>query len=287
MFDALRDDITSIYERDPAAKSKWEVFLCYPGLHAIMMHRLAHKLWKLNWKVTARFISQFARFATGIEIHPAAVIGNRVLIDHGMGVVIGETAEVGDDCTIYHGVTLGGTLLTEGAKRHPTIGRNCIIGAGAKILGSFTVGDNCRIGSNAVVIKPVPPDSTAVGNPARIINRAPEIPHTEDDIQKELRRKERIRASHDPKEHVKMAAYGVVENEVDPYAEKLAALEKKLLEQQHAIEKFEHKKHHHANSVSALEKDFANYIEKFTQMEKQLMNYKEKIDKLEKSKKGK
>ncbi|MFG6370945.1 MAG: serine O-acetyltransferase, partial [Turicimonas muris] len=171
MIKSIKEDINSIYERDPAARSRWEVLLCYSGLHAVIIHRLANKLWKADWKVTARWLSQVGRFLTGIEIHPAAEIGKRVLIDHGMGVVIGETAEVGDDCTIYHGVTLGGTSLSEGTKRHPTIGRNCIIGAGAKVLGAFTVGDNCRIGSNAVVIKPLPPDSTAVGNPARIVKR--------------------------------------------------------------------------------------------------------------------
>ena len=165
MINSIIEDINSIYERDPAARSRWEVLLCYSGLHAVIIHRLANKLWKADWKVTARWLSQVGRFLTGIEIHPAAEIGKRVLIDHGMGVVIGETGEVGADCTIYHGVTLGGTSLSEGTKRHPTIGRNCIIGAGAKVLGAFTVGANCRIGSNAVFIKPVTPDSTAVCNP--------------------------------------------------------------------------------------------------------------------------
>ncbi len=240
MFNSIREDINSIYERDPAAKSKLEVFLCYPGLHAIMFHRVSHWLWNDNWKVTARWVSQLSRFLTGIEIHPAAVVGKRVLIDHGMGVVIGETAEVGDDCTIYHGVTLGGTSLSEGTKRHPTIGKNCIIGAGAKILGPFTIGDNCRIGSGAVVIKAIPPDSTAVGNPARIISRDSES--NSEDAQAEEKRKEKLEASHDPKQHVKMAAYGVVEGEEDPYAEKLAALEKALSEQQARLEELEKKK---------------------------------------------
>ena len=212
MIKSIKEDINSIYERDPAARSRWEVLLCYSGLHAVIIHRLANKLWKADWKVTARWLSQVGRFLTGIEIHPAAEIGKRVLIDHGMGVVIGETAEVGDDCTIYHGVTLGGTSLSEGTKRHPTIGRNCIIGAGAKVLGAFTVGDNCRIGSNAVVIKPLPPDSTAVGNPARIVKRKDKKVDAEEQRQE--------KAIQDPKLHVRMAAYGFVANEEDPYAEK-------------------------------------------------------------------
>jgi serine O-acetyltransferase len=156
MFTRLREDIASIRARDPAARSAWEVLTCYPGLHAIVLHRIAHACWLAGRRWLARWISQFARFLTGIEIHPGAQIGRRVFIDHGMGVVIGETAEVGDDCTIYQGVTLGGTMLTRGAKRHPTLGRGVIVGAGAKVLGSFTVGAEAKIGSNAVVVKPVP-----------------------------------------------------------------------------------------------------------------------------------
>jgi serine O-acetyltransferase len=169
MFERLREDIATIRQRDPAARSAWEVLTCYPGLHAIVMHRLAHACWRSHWRWTGRFVSQIARFLTGIEIHPGATIGRRVFIDHGMGVVIGETAEVGDDCTIYQGVTLGGTLLTRGAKRHPTLARGVIVGAGAKVLGGFTIGADAKIGSNAVVVKPVPPGGTAVGNPARIV----------------------------------------------------------------------------------------------------------------------
>lgn len=220
MFEALKEDIQSIYDRDPAARSRFEVFLCYPGLHAIMSHRVTHWLWRKNWKLTARWLSQISRFLTGIEIHPGAVIGHRVLIDHGMGVVIGETAEVGDDCTIYHGVTLGGTSLAHGVKRHPTLGKNCIVGAGAKILGSFTVGDNCRIGSNAVVVKPLPANSTAVGNPARIVDK-----------NKDKDKKEAAyvaKAVPDPKMQVRLAAYGIVEGEIDPYAKRLEMIEKML-----------------------------------------------------------
>jgi serine O-acetyltransferase len=169
MFNHLREDIRCILERDPAARSRLEIVTCYPGLHAIVLHRLSHKLWSANWFTLARFVSQIARLLTGIEIHPGAKMGRRVFIDHGYGVVIGETAVVGDDCTIYQGVTLGGTRLYKGEKRHPTLGQGVVVGAGAKILGGFTVGDNARIGSNAVVVKPVPAGATAVGNPARIM----------------------------------------------------------------------------------------------------------------------
>ncbi|KXU86373.1 serine acetyltransferase [Paraburkholderia monticola] len=169
MFTRLREDIATIRERDPAARSAWEVLTCYPGLHALVLHRLAHACWRAKRRWLARFVSQMARFMTGIEIHPGATLGRRVFIDHGMGVVIGETAQIGDDCTIYQGVTLGGTSLTRGAKRHPTLERGVIVGAGAKVLGGFTVGADAKIGSNAVVTKPVPARGTAVGNPARII----------------------------------------------------------------------------------------------------------------------
>ena len=170
MFQRLREDIACILERDPAARSSWEVLTCYPGLHALVLHRLAHGLWQHDWLWLGRFVSHVGRFVSGIEIHPGARIGRRVFIDHGMGVVIGETAEIGDDCTIYQGVTLGGTSLSKGAKRHPTLGRGVIVGANSQVLGGFTVGDNARVGSNAVVLKPVPAGATAVGNPARIID---------------------------------------------------------------------------------------------------------------------
>ena len=169
MFDRLKTDIDCILERDPAARSRWEVLTCYPGLHAVLLHRLAHGCWTRGYRWLGRFLSHLGRFLTGIEIHPGAKLGNRVFIDHGMGVVIGETAEIGDGCTIYHGVTLGGTSLYKGAKRHPTLGRDVVVGAGAKVLGGFTVGDGAKVGSNAVVTKPVPAGATAVGNPARII----------------------------------------------------------------------------------------------------------------------
>ena len=169
MFARLREDIACILERDPAARSVWEVLTCYPGLHALVLHRRANWFWRHQWRWLARFTSHVARFLTGIEIHPGATIGRRVFIDHGMGVVVGETAEIGDECTIYQGVTLGGTSLSKGAKRHPTLGKGVIVGANSQVLGGFTVGDGARIGSSAVVVKPVPPGATAVGNPARVI----------------------------------------------------------------------------------------------------------------------
>ncbi len=172
MFSRLREDISCIRERDPAARSMWEVITCYPGLHALIWHRLAHAAWLRGWRWTGRFASHIGRFLTGIEIHPGASIGRRVFIDHGMGVVIGETAEVGDDCTIYQGVTLGGTSLGKGTKRHPTLGKGVIVSAGAKVLGGFTVGDGARVGGNAVLLQPVPPGATAVGIPARILMKS-------------------------------------------------------------------------------------------------------------------
>ena len=169
MLARLRSDIQCILDRDPAARSTWEVITCYPGLHAIWLHRPAHWCWNNGLKWLGRFISNFARFFTGIEIHPGAKIGERVFFDHAMGVVVGETAEIGDGCTIYQGVTLGGTSLYKGTKRHPTLGKDVVVSAGAKVLGGFEVGDGAKIGSNAVVIKPVPAGATAVGIPARII----------------------------------------------------------------------------------------------------------------------
>jgi serine O-acetyltransferase len=169
MFNRLRADIRCILERDPAARNAWEVLTCYPGVHAVLLHRAAHACWKWGFKWPARFISNFGRWLTGIEIHPGAMVGDRVFFDHAMGVVVGETAEIGDGCTIYQGVTLGGTSLYKGVKRHPTLGKNVVVSAGAKVLGGFVVGDGAKIGSNAVVIKPVPAGATAVGIPARII----------------------------------------------------------------------------------------------------------------------
>ena len=168
MFARLREEISVVFERDPAARSTWEVVTCYPGFHAMLVHRLSHRLWASGLKWLARFVSQIGRWLTGIEIHPGARIGRRFFIDHGMGVVIGETSEIGDDCTLYHGVTLGGTSWNKG-KRHPTLRNGVIVGAGAKILGPIEIGDGAKIGSNAVVVKAVPAGATAIGIPARIV----------------------------------------------------------------------------------------------------------------------
>ena len=194
IFKGLLDDARSIRDRDPAARTTLEVFLLYQGFHALILHRQAHWLYRHRRFFLARWLSQFARHLTGIEIHPGATIGRRLFIDHGMGIVIGETAEIGDDCLIYHGVTLGGTGKDHG-KRHPTLGNNVMVSAGAKVLGPFKVGDNSRIASNAVVLSEIPPDSTAVGVPARVVRIAGEKVdfasqvdqiHVTDPVQKEL-----------------------------------------------------------------------------------------------------
>jgi serine O-acetyltransferase len=170
MFDHFRRDVDVVLQRDPAARSFLEVVVCYPGVHALAMHRIAHRLWHVGWLVTARFVSHVARFLTGIEIHPAAKLGHGLFIDHGMGVVIGETAEVGDNVTLLQGVTLGGTS-TRREKRHPTLGNNVVVGAGAKIIGAFRIGDGSRIGAGSVVVREVPPNAVVVGVPGRITYR--------------------------------------------------------------------------------------------------------------------
>ncbi|MCC4117807.1 serine O-acetyltransferase [Aromatoleum toluclasticum] len=210
MFRRLREDLASVRERDPAARSTWEVLTCYPGVHALFLHRFAHGAWKRGFYWVGRFVSHVGRFLTGIEIHPGATIGRRVFIDHGMGVVIGETAEIGDDCTIYQGVTLGGTSLYRGTKRHPTLGNGVVIGAGAKVLGGFTVGDGARVGSNAVVVKPVPVGATAVGNPARVIE--PDRDNARD------------RAREQKAEQMGFSAYGVTKQMDDPLTKALHGL---------------------------------------------------------------
>ncbi len=181
MIKTLRDDLESVLERDPAARNKWEEALLYPGLHALWAHRFAHWLWVRKLKLLGRLVSQVARWITGIEIHPGARIGRSFFIDHGMGVVIGETAEVGNHVTLYHGVTLGGTSLEKG-KRHPTIGDNVTIGAGAKVLGAIEIGANSRIGANAVVVKPVPENSVVVGVPGQVVHRSHEQPVNQPDL---------------------------------------------------------------------------------------------------------
>src|SRR5919106_1005022 len=200
MLRKLRADIDCIVERDPAARSRWEVLTCYPGLHAIYIHRLAHWFWTIGLRWLGRYASHVGRWLTGIEIHPGAKIGCCVFIDHGMGVVIGETAEVGDGCTIYQGVTLGGTSLYRGEKRHPTLGPGVVVGAGAKVLGGFKVGDGARIGSNAVVVKDVPAGATVVGIPGRVVE------------DKGSEKAERF------------AAYAVVQEHDDPYAKAIQQL---------------------------------------------------------------
>ena len=167
-FKQFRDDLAVVFQRDPAARNFIEILLTYPGVHAVLFHRLAHRLWLLKLKLISRMVSHLGRFLTGIEIHPGAKIGQRFFIDHGMGVVIGETSIIGNDCTLYHGVTLGGTTWNKG-KRHPTLGDNVVIGAGAKVLGPIMIGKNSKVGSNAVVVSDIPEDSTAVGIPAKII----------------------------------------------------------------------------------------------------------------------
>ena len=199
MFSHLREDIASVFDRDPAARNTWEVLTCYPGLHALVIHRLGHWFWSHGLRWLGRLTSHIGRWLTGIEIHPGAAIGRRVFIDHGMGVVIGETAEVGEDTTLYHGVTLGGTTWNKG-KRHPTLGKGVVVGAGAKILGPIRVGDNAKIGSNAVVVKDVPEGATVVGIPGRIVDAGP------------------------TKEGARFAAYAVVQNQDDPYAKAIQTL---------------------------------------------------------------
>ena len=216
MFARLKSDLDCILERDPAARSRWEVLTCYPGLHALLLHRIAHRLWGRGWKWLARWLAHWSRWLTGIEIHPGAQIGARVFIDHGMGVVIGETAEIGDGCTIYHGVTLGGVALHKGAKRHPTLGRDVVIGAGAKVLGGFVVGDGARVGSNAVLTKAVPPGATAVGNPARIIL-----------AQADARREEQAAK-------LGFSAYGITQND-DPLSQAMRGLIDSAASQEHQI----------------------------------------------------
>ncbi|MBE0472853.1 serine O-acetyltransferase [Rhodoferax sp.] len=216
MFSRLKSDVQCILERDPAARSAWEVLTCYPGVHAVLLHRLAHACWTHELKWLGRFISQLARFLTGIEIHPGAKIGERVFFDHAMGVVVGETAEIGDDCTIYQGVTLGGTSLYKGIKRHPTLGRGVVVGAGAQVLGGFAVGDGAKVGSNAVVTKPVPAGATAVGNPARIIQAELDV------------RREEVASK------MGFSAYGVTQND-DPLSQAMRGLIDSAATQEHQI----------------------------------------------------
>lgn len=217
MFNRIREDIATVIGKDPATRSSLEALLACPGIHALAIHRFAHGCWTSGFQTLGRFVSHLGRFATGIEIHPGAKIGHRVFLDHGMGIVIGETAEVGDDCTIYQGVTLGGTSLN-GGKRHPTLKSGVVVGAGAKVLGPFTVGENAKIGSNSVVVKTVPDGATAVGIPARLIHN-----------NNQARREENA-------ERLGFAAYGVNRNEDDPLSVALHKLIDHVAEQDRTIE---------------------------------------------------
>jgi serine O-acetyltransferase len=205
MFSRIREDVSSVFDRDPAARSTWEILTCYPGLHAVLFHRVTHKLWGWGLRWLARWISHLARWLTGIEIHPGATIGRRFFIDHGMGVVIGETAEIGDDVTLYHGVTLGGTTWNKG-KRHPTLRNGVVVGAGAKLLGPIVVGDYAKVGSNAVLVKDVPPGATAVGIPAKII----------------MAEQDQAREAHAAK--LGFSAYGLSSSDDDPVAQAIRGL---------------------------------------------------------------
>ncbi|WP_336268960.1 serine O-acetyltransferase [Vreelandella arctica] len=223
MFQRLREDINSVFDRDPAARNFLEVLTNYPGLHALLLHRCGHWLWKKNLKWLARTLSTFSRWLTGIEIHPGATIGRRFFIDHGMGVVIGETAQVGDNVTLYQGVTLGGTSWNKG-KRHPTLGDGVIVGAGAKILGPFTVGAGAKIGSNAVVTKEVPPGATVVGIPGKIVKRTD--PDVEEALDVDPARREAIC------QKFGFDAYGVSQDMPDPVARSMQA----MLDHMHAVD---------------------------------------------------
>lgn len=212
MLKQLKEDIQAVFARDPAARNTLEVLTTYPGFHALLMHRLAHELWNKDCKTSARALSSFSRFLTGIEIHPGAKIGKRFFIDHGMGVVIGETAEIGDDVTLYHGVTLGGTTWNKG-KRHPTLEDGVVVGAGAKILGPFTVGKNAKVGSNAVVTKAIPAGVTAVGSPARYIYKD----KTQDRHDQEARRRTYA-------ESIGFQPYAATQEQSDPILEGMRVL---------------------------------------------------------------
>lgn len=222
-FKRLREDIGSVFDRDPAARNTFEIITNYPGVHAILMHRVSHSLWKKEYKWLARSVSSVSRLVTGIEIHPGATIGRRFFIDHGMGVVIGETAEIGDDVTLYHGVTLGGTTWNKG-KRHPTLEDGVVVGAGAKVLGPITIRKEAKIGSNSVVTKEVPEGATAVGIPGRIIRKQPEV--TDPAEQKRRAIAERIG----------FVAYGETQDNNDPIAQSIRGLLDHILAVDHKLE---------------------------------------------------
>lgn len=235
----LFEHVDSIITRDPAARHRFEVITCYPGLHAIWIHRVSHSLWSMGLKWAARFLSHLSRLVTGIEIHPGAKIGKRVFIDHGLGVVIGETTEIGDDCTIYQGVTLGGTSLYKGTKRHPTLESGVVVSAGAKVLGGFTIGAGARIGSNAVVLKEVPAGATAVGIPARIVRS--ELPANASEATKS-----------------QFTAYGIVPEADDPVSLAIKSLIDVTLELEAKVKSLEQSANEAKVNTPAIQKDIDN-----------------------------
>ena len=240
MFNHLKEDISIVFDRDPAARTHWEVLTTYPGVHALIMHRLSHWLWNIKLYWLGRMLSHIGRWFTGIEIHPGATIGRRVFIDHGMGVVIGETAVIGNDCTLYHGVTLGGTSWNKG-KRHPTLEDGVVIGAGAKVLGPITIGKNAKIGSNAVVVKDVPENATAVGIPARILEE------------------EKLKKRDDTAQKIGFSAYAVGNDENDPITKAIHSLLDHANQQEQEINalKAEIAKLHDTHTDSELGQAFA------------------------------
>lgn len=248
MFNHLREDIAVVFERDPAARTHWEVLTTYPGVHALIFHRFSYWLWHCRLRWLARFTSHLGRWLTGIEIHPGATIGRRVFIDHGMGVVIGETAVIGDDCTLYHGVTLGGTSWKKG-KRHPTLEKGVVIGAGAKILGPITLGAEAKIGSNAVVVKDVPAGATAVGIPARILDQ------------------EKAKQRDDMAQKIGFSAYAVSDDMNDPMVKAIHALldhaavqDKRLEELTHQLAKLGGEVETDAEVANAFDVNYLNKI---------------------------
>ena len=235
MFNRIKEDVQCVFDRDPAARSVFEVVTTYPGVHAVLIHRLSHKLWGSGWYWLAKVLSTISRWITGVEIHPGAKIGRRFFIDHGMGVVIGETAEIGDDCTLYHGVTLGGTSWEKG-KRHPTLGNDVVVGAGAKVLGPITLGNGVRIGSNSVVVKPVPAGATVVGVPGRA-------------VVKPIAAQAQQQRRHEMAEKMGFDAYGVTQDAPDPVAHAINC----ILDHSHAVDK---KLVAMCSAIKALDEDF-------------------------------
>jgi serine O-acetyltransferase len=247
MFDHLKEDIKCVFDRDPAARNFFEVLTTYPGVHAIIFYRFSHWLWGYKIKWLSRFISYLGRWLTGIEIHPGATIGRRFFIDHGMGVVIGETAEIGEDCTLYHGVTLGGTSLSKG-KRHPTLGNNVVVGAGAKVLGPIVLGEGARVGSNAVVVKDVPDFDTVVGVPGRVVNTQKK--HLNDLLKQHPNHKKREEMA----KRIGFDAYGTSAEMPDPVANAINC----MLDHMHTVDL---KMEHMCQALKSMDYDFTDVPE--------------------------